>query len=78
METIDAGTQVRIEFLSELSHATTAYHEAAPDGVEAARQTYLEVLRKFNQGNDSLGIVASAEVRLARNASSARSQEVAP
>jgi hypothetical protein len=38
-----------MEILSELSRATTAYHEAAPDGVEAARQNYIEVLRKFNQ-----------------------------
>lgn len=41
-----------VEILSELSHATTAYHEAAPEGLEAARQTYMEVLRKFNQGAD--------------------------
>ena len=34
--------------LSELSRVTTAYHEAAPDRVESARQEYAEALRRFN------------------------------
>ena len=47
---ITASAATEMEILSELSRATTAYHEASPDGLEAARQTYLEVLRKFNEG----------------------------
>lgn len=46
---LNTGTQMASEPLSELSRATTAYHDAAPDGLETARQEYLEVLRRFNQ-----------------------------
>ncbi|MGD0361651.1 MAG: hypothetical protein ABSC93_12320 [Bryobacteraceae bacterium] len=47
---IEVRMQGRLEILSELSRATTVYHEAAPELLEAARQNYLEILRKFNQG----------------------------
>jgi hypothetical protein len=50
---LKASAQSGVEILSELSHATTVYHEAAPDGLEEARQNYLEALRKFNQVVDS-------------------------
>jgi hypothetical protein len=35
------------DVLTELSRATTAYHEALPDRAELARQEYEEALRKF-------------------------------
>lgn len=57
---MEIGVAVRaesVEILSELSRATTAYHEAAPDILEAARQQYLEALQKFNN------MICSAESR---------------
>ncbi len=44
--------------LSELSRATTAYHEAAPDSIEDAREQYLEALRNFQaaQGDADSGM----------------------
>ena len=36
-----------LDFLSELSRATTAYHDAPADLVEYARQEYAEALRQF-------------------------------
>ena len=51
----NATAQISVETLSELSRATTAYHEARPDCFEAARQEYLDVLRKFNQSCGSSG-----------------------
>lgn len=36
-----------LDVLSELSRATTVYHEAAPDCVEFAREQYLRALRNY-------------------------------
>jgi len=38
-----------VDFLSELSRKTTAYHDAPIDRIDDAREEYLEALRKFNQ-----------------------------
>ncbi len=46
-----------IDFLSELSRKTTAYHDASADRVEAARLEYLEALQNFYsaQGDATYG-----------------------
>jgi hypothetical protein len=41
------SASVESDILRELAAATTAYHEASPDGFEAARVSYLEVLQRF-------------------------------
>jgi hypothetical protein len=38
-----------MSLLGELGRATTAYHEATPDCIEAARDEYERVLRTFNR-----------------------------
>ena len=38
----------RVDTLSELGRATTAYFEATPERVEGARLEYMEALRIFN------------------------------
>ena len=46
-----------MDLLSELSRATTAYHDAPADLVEYARQEYMVALHNFNeaQGRSSEG-----------------------
>jgi len=36
-----------LELLTELGRATTAYHEALPDRIEAARPEYEDALERF-------------------------------
>lgn len=47
-----AGNYEGVDFLSDLSRKTTAYHDAPVDQMEDAREEYMEALRNFNSAQD--------------------------
>jgi len=49
------------DFLSELSRATTAYHDAPIDLMEDARQEYLEALRNFNSAQERMTCIEESD-----------------
>jgi hypothetical protein len=44
---VSSSESLTLDLLVELGRATTAYHDAPPDCLEAARLEYEQALRKF-------------------------------